>query len=149
MKKKLKQAIWEVDTKTGRCVKWKSKEFENIKKEKQLEMIYLCCKKLFLLLTDFFSMKTEQLFSSRLSNFSVSSDIQYLRWYSQIQLKSSIYDETVHHKYTKAPKGNYGSHATVSQNLDSIIQQKRQHLFWLGKTVYWVIRAVHVLYHGQ
>ena len=67
-------------------------------------MIYLCCIRLFLLVTDFSSSKTEQLFSSRLSNFSVSSDIQYLRCYSHPQLKSNIYDEAVHHKYTKAPK---------------------------------------------
>ena len=77
------------------------KNSKKIKKGKELDMIYLCCKRLFLPLTDLSSSKTEQLFFSRLSNFSVSSDIQYLRCYSHLQLKSSIYDETVHHKILK------------------------------------------------
>ena len=70
-------------------------------------MIQLCCKRLFLLLNDFSSNKTEQLFSPRLSNFFVSSDMKYPRCYNHVQLKSNIYDEAVHHKYTKAPKGSY------------------------------------------
>ena len=119
-----------------RCVNWKSREFEKIKKEKEQEMIYLCCIRLFLLVTDFSSSKTEQLFSSRLSNFSVSSDIQYLRCYSHPQLKSNIYDEAVHHKYTKAPKGSFRSQVPVVKNLDSIIQRKRQHLYWIRTTKY-------------
>ena len=100
-------------------------------------MIYLCCKRLILLLTDFSSCKTEQLFFSRLSNFSVCSDIQYLRCYSRLQLKGSIYDEAVHHKYTKAPKGSYRSRAPVLQNLDSIILRKCQRLYWISTTKFY------------
>ena len=72
----------------------------------------------------------------RLSNFSVSSDIKYLRCYNHLQLKSNIYDEAVHHKYTKAPKRDLENFFLTFVFLNPIIRSSAEGPYQFAHTVH-------------